>query len=72
MKRINLQNETLTDKYTKIWTPTKRCKNRWIFFQLAEWVDGFILKLALFIPNFLSSKRYEIQQMISPSAKMGI
>lgn len=48
------------------------CKNRWILFQLAEWVDGFIHKRVLFIPNFLSSKRYEIQQMISPSAKMGI
>ena len=42
----------------------------WIFFKLAERIDGSILKYVLF--KFLSLKMYEIQLIIAAGAKMGI
>jgi len=42
----------LKNKYNKKLPSNELCKNRWIFFELAEWVDGFILKRLNFISNF--------------------
>ena len=49
-------------------------KKRWIFFKLAEWVDEFIFKLVLcnFVFKAINFKMYEIQRIISASAKIGI
>ena len=50
LKRINLQNELiLKNNQNKKLPSTKLRSKRWIFFKLAERVDGFILKNVLFI-----------------------
>jgi hypothetical protein len=44
----------------------------WILFKLAEQVDGFFFQRVLLISYFYLKKMYEIQGLISASAKTGI